>query len=58
MKLTAAGFEIVGEDHDSDASADREEEEEADVFETPYSLLNSISQGLHAGLRQRPGEEA
>ena len=43
VKLTAAGFQVVGEDHDLD---DGREGKEEDVFETPYSLLNKISPGF------------
>ena len=40
IKLTAAGFEVCGNDHD------RDDVESEAVYETPYALLNHISGGF------------
>ncbi len=47
VKLTAAGFEVVGNDHDVDGTENVEERKEDRLtYETPYSLLNEISPGF------------
>ena len=47
VQLTAQGFQIVAEAHDTvqESSNSDDDEEERDFFETPYSLLNKISPG-------------
>lgn len=48
IRSSGAGFQIAGNDYDSNLLyVERVSEDEPEVFETPYSLLSSISPGYN-----------